>query len=304
MAIPDFQSLMLPVLRALGDGKERKNSDVANSLADELSLTDEERNALLPSGKQRTFRNRVSWAQVYLRQAGLIESTRRGYGKITEKGLEELSARPEKIDIKFLMRFPEFQKSRKGLRNVPDQTDTMDKSTENTPEELIEFGFEKITKDVASELLKRIKNCTPEFFERLVIQLLLKMGYGGSREDAGRRIGGSGDGGVDGIINEDKLGLDVIYIQAKKWENVVGRPEIQKFIGALHGRHAKKGVFITTSYFSSEARACVENIENRVVLIDGEQLAQFMIDHNVGVSTVDTYEIKKIDSDFFSEEQY
>ncbi|MBF0633604.1 MAG: restriction endonuclease, partial [Nitrospinae bacterium] len=170
--------------------------------------------------------------------------------------------------------------------------------------ELLKLGLQEINKGLATELLNLIKSCSPEFFEHLVVQLLLKMGYGGSREDAGRRIGGSGDGGVDGIINEDKLGLDVIYIQAKKWENVVGRPEIQKFIGALHGRHAKKGVFITTSYFSSEARASVENIESRVVLIDGEQLAQFMIDHNVGVSTVETYEIKKIDSDFFSEEQY
>jgi restriction system protein len=303
MAIPDFQTLMLPVLCVLEDGKEHRARDVIDYLADQFSLTSDERNALSPSGKSRTFYTRVTWAQSYMIQAGLVERTRRGDGKITEKGLQELNFRPEKIDIKYLMRFPEFQEFRK-VEKKADQSEPIEQSSGNTPEELLELGFQKITKSLSSELLDLIKSCTPEFFERLVVQLLLKMGYGGSREDAGRRIGGSGDGGVDGIINEDKLGLDVIYIQAKKWENVVGRPEIQKFVGALQGKRAKKGVFITTSFFSPEARAYVENIENRVVLIDGEQLAQFMIDHNVGVSTFETYEIKKIDSDFFSEEQY
>lgn len=303
MAIPDFQTLMLPALRLLGDGKEHRLRDVVDYLANEFSLTIEEKNELNPSGRARTFYNRVAWGQVYLRQAGMIENTRRGYDKITERGLKELRAKPERIDVAFLLRFPEFQAFRK-VEKKAEQSEPIEQSSGNTPEELLELGFLKITKSLSSELLDIIKSCSPEFFERLVVQLLLKMGYGGSREDSGKRIGGSGDGGVDGIINEDKLGLDVIYIQAKKWENVVGRPEIQKFVGALQGQRAKKGVFITTSYFSSDARAYVENIENRVVLIDGEQLAQFMIDHNVGVSTVDTYEIKKIDSDFFSEEQY
>ncbi len=302
MAIPDYQTLMLPVLRALGDGKERHIRDVIESLADEFSRTNEERNVVLPSGKQKMFDNRVGWSRTYLKKAGLIESPKRGYVRISKNGADVLSQKPESIDVNFLNRFPEFQEFRTLGKNDVVQKDESDNYTENTPEEQLEIGFQKISKSLMSELLERIKSCSPEFFERLVVQLLLKMGYGGSREDAGRRIGGSGDGGVDGIINEDKLGLDVIYIQAKKWENVVSRPEIQKFVGALQGKRAKKGVFITTSSFSSEARAYVENIENRVVLIDGEQMAQFMIDHNVGVSTVDTYEIKKIDSDFFSDE--
>lgn len=302
MAIPDYQTLMLPVLRSLQDGKERHIRDVINRLADEFSLTSEERSALLPSGKQKMFDNRAGWAKTYLKKAGLIESPKRGCVKISESGSEVLRRNPGKIDVDFLNQFPAFQEFRELGKNTVTQKDDEDNPTENTPEEQLEIGFQKISKSLMSELLERIKACSPEFFERLVVQLLLKMGYGGSREDAGRRIGGSGDGGVDGIINEDKLGLDVIYIQAKKWENVVGRPEIQKFVGALQGQRAKKGVFITTSSFSSEARAYVENIENRVVLIDGEQMAQFMIDHNVGVSTVETYEIKKVDSDFFSDE--
>jgi len=215
-----------------------------------------------------------------------------------------LKRNPGKIDVTYLNKFQAFQEFRELGKNKVDQKGEEDNYTENTPEEQLEIGFQKITKSLSSELLDLIKSCTPEFFERLVIQLLLKMGYGGSREDAGKRIGGSGDGGIDGVINEDKLGLDVIYIQAKKWEGSVGRPEIQKFVGALQGQRAKKGIFITTSSFTSDAKNYPSQIENRVVLIDGEQLAQFMIDHNVGVSTVDTYEIKKIDSDFFSEEQY
>lgn len=286
MTIPVSGQLFLPILSVLGDGSERHNRDVISMVAKQLSLTEEERNAYYPSGKAKAFDNRVMWARFSLVQSGLIESPKRGYMKITQKGLEFIKG--QKTDLPIFI--PPTEETKRDI--------------EQNPQELIEAGFQEITKSLSSELLGIIKSCSPEFFERLVIQLLLKMGYGGSRENAGKRIGGSGDGGVDGIINEDKLGLDVIYIQAKKWENVVGRPEIQKFVGALQGQRAKKGVFITTSYFSSDARGYVENIENRVVLIDGEQLAQFMIDHNVGVSTVDTYEIKKIDSDFFSEEQY
>jgi restriction system protein len=304
MAIPDYQTLMLPVLRALQDGKERHIRDVINRLGDEFSLTSEERNVLLPSGKQKMFDNRIGWAKTYLKKAGLIESVKRGYVRISERGSEELKRNPGKIDVTYLNKFQAFQEFRELGKNKVDQKGEEDNYTENTPEEQLEIGFQKITKSLSSELLDLIKSCTPEFFERLVIQLLLKMGYGGSREDAGKRIGGSGDGGIDGVINEDKLGLDVIYIQAKKWEGSVGRPEIQKFVGALQGQRAKKGIFITTSSFTSDAKNYPSQIENRVVLIDGEQLAQFMIDHNVGVSTVDTYEIKKIDSDFFSEEQY
>jgi len=303
MAIPDYQTLMLPVLETLRDQNVWRNRDVIETLVNTFSLSDEEKKHLLPSGKQATFDNRVMWAQTYLRKAGLIESVKRGYSKITQQGVDIVCKAPNRIDVNYLMQFPDFQEFRANKRETLQHGEKeIADEIADTPQEFIESGFQKIQSALESELLDRIKACSPEFFERLVLQLLLAMGYGGSREEAGQRIGGSGDGGVDGVINEDKLGLDVIYIQAKRWDNsTVGRPEIQKFVGALQGKRAKKGVFITTSYFSSDARDYVSHINDRVVLIDGEQLAQFMIAHNVGVSTVETYEIKKIDSDYFEE---
>lgn len=302
MAIPDYQTLMLPALEILGDRNEWRNRDIRKKLAKQFELSNEELDQLLPSGKQTTFANRVAWALVYLQKAGLAERPKRGYSQITQKGLEILTTHPKRIDRKYLMQFPEFLEFQNIKRNDKDGKKAEDENLDETPLELLETGYQKIRSELASDLLDMIKRCSPEFFERLVIRLLLKMGYGGSRLEAGRRIGGSGDGGVDGIINEDKLGLDVIYIQAKRWDNtIVGRPEIQKFVGALHGKRAKKGIFITTSSFSNEAREYASNIDNRVVLVDDEQMAEYMIDHNVGVSTVEAYEIKKIDSDFFED---
>lgn len=301
MAIPDYQTCMLPLLKFYKDGQEHTFREAVESLTKEFRLTDEERHEMLPSGQQEVFGNRIGWARTYIKKAGLIETPKRGVNKITQRGLDVLKKNPGKIDVNYLSQFQEFQEFR-ALRHTKTEEESEIDPNSKTPEELLEGAYQKLRADLARELLQRLKTCSPTFFERLVIEVIVKMGYGGTRKDAGKAVGKSGDGGIDGIIKEDKLGLDAIYIQAKRWENTVGRPEIQKFIGALAQQRAKKGLFITTSSFSADAEDCVSRIEAKIVLIDGENLAQLMIDHNVGVSTVGTYEIKKIDSDYFSEE--
>lgn len=267
-------------------------------LGNEFDLTDEDRKALLPSGIQKVFDNRVNWSKTYLKKAGLLENKRRGYFNITDEGLKVLEQNPPKIDINFLMQFPGYVEFRTGGKDKPVTTD----DTPVTPEEILENSYQNLRNNIAQELLSSVKFCSPEFFEKLVVDLLLNMGYGGSRRDAGEAIGRSGDGGIDGIIKEDKLGLDTIYIQAKKWENTVSRAEIQKFAGALQGQQAKKGIFITTSSFSKGAREYANIIDSKVVLIDGEILAQLMIDYDIGVSKIKSYDLKKIDTDYFTEE--
>lgn len=304
MAIPDFQTLMLPLLKVVADGREYRLRDAVEFLAEEFHLTDEERQQLLPSGRYPTFDNRIAWAKTYLKKSGLIDQPRRAYFQITERGREVLKSSPSLINMKFLEQFPEYI----AFKEISEQVEVQQQifpsiyAQNETPEELIENGARTIRKELAGEILQRVKGCPPAFFERLVVELLVKMGYGGTRQDAGRAIGRSGDEGIDGVIHEDRLGLDVIYLQAKRWESVVGRPEIQKFVGALQGQRAKKGVFITTSDFTKEAAEYVRNIDNKVVLINGALLANLMIDHDVGVSLAATYEIKKIDSDYFLEE--
>jgi restriction system protein len=306
MSIPDFQSIMLPLLQYAGDGKEHSLRDAITFLADVFNLSDEERKELLSSGQQAVFDNRVGWARTHLKKAGLLESPKRGFFQITDRGKEILKQNHPEINVKFLNQFPEFIEFRTTKKdNDKSESELIEdlEISETTPQESIEFGYQKIRKELELELLNRVKGCSPDFFERLVVDLLVKMGYGGSRRDAGRAIGKAGDGGIDGIIKEDKLGLDIVYIQAKRWDNtVVGRPEIQKFVGALHGQRARKGVFITTSKFSQDAREYVSIIDSKIVLIDGQELAQLMIDNHVGVSTVSIYEIKKIDSDYFTDE--
>ncbi|MDB9449875.1 restriction endonuclease [Dolichospermum circinale] len=303
MTIPDFQAIMLPLLQYASDGKEHSLRDAITYLADVFNLSDDERKELLSSGQQAVFDNRVGWARTYLKKAGLFISPKRGFFQITDRGKEILSQNPSEINLKFLNQFPEFIEFKTTKKDNDKSEPEIIETSETTPQESIEFGYQKIRKELELELLNRVKSCSPDFFERLVVDLLVKMGYGGSRRDAGRAIGKSGDGGIDGIIKEDKLGLDIVYVQAKRWDNtVVGRPEIQKFVGALHGQRARKGVFITTSRFSQEAREYVSIIDSKIVLIDGEELAQLMIDHHVGVSTVSIYEIKKIDSDYFTDE--
>jgi len=295
---------MLPLLKFHADQQEHFHRDATDYLAQTFNLSEEEKKELLPSGKQTIFVSRVNWAKVYLKMGGLLESTRRKYYKITQRGSEILKHNPSKIDIKFLEQFPDFVEWRKKSKIA--DTETQGKETEitsqQTPEESLEYAYQKIRQDLAQELLSLVKRCSPAFFERLVVELLVKMGYGGSIKDAGTVKGKSGDGGIDGVIKEDKLGLDIIYIQAKRWDDgVVGRPEIQKFVGALAGHRAKKGIFLTTSNFSKEARDYISTIDSKIVLIDGEQLANLMIDYDLGVSKITAYEIKRIDSDYFDD---
>ena len=300
MSIPDFQSCMLPFLRVLSDGAEHNLGDVEESLGEHFKLSSVERAELLPSGQQRTFRNRIGWARTYLKKAALLESPRRGVFTITERGRKTSESNAEGIDIKYLEQFPEFMVFR-GASKLENGSATAELQTNTTPEETIEAAHQGLRQQLADELLVRILGCSPTFFEQLVVELLVKMGYGGSRRDAGERIGQTGDGGIDGIIKEDRLGLDTICIQAKRWQGSVGRPDIQQFVGALQGRRAKKGVFITTSKYTAEAEAFVNVIDTKIVLIDGKQLAGLMIDFDIGVAPSATYVVKKIDSDYFDD---
>ena len=294
---------MLPLLRFAADGNDHTTREAVEILANEFQLTPAERSELLASGQQAIFNNRVGWANSYLKKAGLLESPRRGALRITARGRQVLSDNPPKIDVKFLERFPEFVEFRDASRNSRDAetTESVATATERTPEEALELAHQSIRLNLAQDILSRILSCSPTFFERLVVELLVKMGYGGSRRDAGERIGQSGDGGIDGIIKEDRLGLDTIYIQAKRWQGSVGRPEIQKFVGALQGQRAKKGVFITTSSYTAEAIDYALRIDTKVVLIDGQLLANLMMDFDVGVSVSASYIVKRIDSDYFEE---
>jgi restriction system protein len=303
MAIPDYQTLMTPVMQFIADEAEHSLRETINTMSDKFSLNDEERKELLPSGKQTVIANRVAWAVTYLRQARLLENTQRGIFKITPRGKKALADHPDRIDNGVLAQFKEFVefKERNKKATPPKNGKTIEIQNERNPEETLEAAHQELQEGLAAELLDTIKQCSPEFFEQLVVDVLIKMGYGGSRKEAGQAIGKSSDGGIDGIIKEDKLGLDIIYLQAKRWESTVGRPEIQKFAGALQGQRARKGIFITTSNYSKEALEFVKHIDNKIILIDGQQLAEIMITYNVGVSVEATYEIKKIDSDYFIE---
>ena len=302
MTIPDYQSIMLPLLKFAGDGAEHSLRETIEALADEFDLADEERKELLPSGQQATFDNRVGWARTYLKKAGLLKSTRRGYYQITERGMKIQKQNPPAITTSFLRQFPEFVEFQRPRKTRVDKATEEGVSETQTPEEEIETAYQRVRQGLATELLQTIKDCSPAFFERLVVDLLVKMGYGGTRKDAGQAVGRSGDGGIDGIIKEDRLGLDIVYIQAKRWDSSVGRPEIQKFAGALQGQRARKGIFITTADFTQVARDYVSRIDSKIVLIDGDTLAQLMIDYNIGVTAVASYELKRVDSDYFIEE--
>ncbi len=272
-------------------------------LARQFKLSDSEISQLLPSARKEIFYDRVGWALTYLKKAGLLVAPRRGRFQITQRGLTVLKTRPDRITNSFLEQFEEFVEFRARKSKVENGGDfhAEDQDTQ-TPQEAIEVAYQRLRQDLADEILQTIKGCTPSFFERLVIDLLVTMGYGGTRTDAGKAIGRSGDDGIDGIINEDRLGLDVIYIQAKKWENTVGRPEIQKFAGALQGQRAKKGIFITTSTFTKDAQDFAAKIDSKITLVDGASICQLMIDYGVGVNPVASFELKRLDSDYFSEE--
>lgn len=306
MAIPDYQTCMLPFLRFLGDSKEHSLREAEESLGEYFKLSAAERAELLPSGQQGVFKNRIGWARTYLKKACLVEAPKRGVFKITDRGLKFLSTNPGRIDGKLLEQFPEFMEFRESSKKT-NETTTVSEPTASiasatvTPEEEIERAYQGLREQLAQELLAVILSCSPIFFEQLVVDVLVKMGYGGSRRDAGERIGQTGDGGIDGIIKEDRLGLDAIFIQAKRWQGSVGRPEIQKFVGALQGQRARKGVFITTSTFTADAIDYASRIDTKVVLIDGKALSALMIDFDVGVSVSASYVVKRVDSDYFEE---
>lgn len=291
MAVPRYEEMMLPVLEELADGGIRSGQDVAHAVARKMNLSVEDLEMMLPSGKQKVFQNREAWAATYLAKAGLIQRPERGYLKITERGLAVLAQKPSKIDNEFLFRFKEFQ-------DFKDKTPS-DIANDSTPQEELEKGLQSIAASVRDEILERLHEIAPSRFEEIVIDVLVAMGYGGSHKDAAKAVGGSGDGGIDGVINEDRLGLDTIYIQAKRWKANIGRPEVQSFVGALSGRHATKGIFISTSSFTNDAREYVKSLRERVILIDGERLASLMFEFNIGVSTEETYHVKRIDTDYF-----
>ncbi len=302
MAIPDYQSLMLPLVKLASDKNEHSLQEATQTIAKEFNLSETDLAELLPSGRKTRFYDRIGWAVTYLRKAGLLNSQGRGRFQITQRGLDVLKNPPQRINVEFLEQYEEFVEFRTRRDREDEEVPIVEKLEIQTPEEAIEAAYQNLRQTLADEVLQAVKNCSPAFFERLVIDVLVKMGYGGTRKDAGKAIGRSGDGGIDGIINEDRLGLDVIYIQAKKWEGSVGRPELQKFAGALQGKRAKKGIFISTSTFTSEAKEYVSQIDSKITLIDGEALGQLMIDYNVGINSIATYELKKIDSDYFVEE--
>ena len=305
MPIPDYQTIMYPLLKITEDKKIHTKAEAVDALAKRFSLSEESRRELLPSGRQEKFDNRVGWAATYLRKAKLLESVGRGQFRITDRGLKVLQTTLNgRIDTKLLNQFPEFLEFKNASREEGDAkegaVDQIDQT--QTPEESLEEGYQSLRRGLGQELLERVEAASPKFFEKLVVNLLVTMGYGGSRKDAGQAVGQTGDGGIDGIIKEDRLGLDFVYIQAKRWEGPVGRPVVQGSAGSLEGRRAKRGVLITTSSFTKDAREYVNVIEKRIVLIDGENLAQLMIDYGVGANEVATYIVKKIDLDYFEED--
>lgn len=302
MPVPDFQSFFKPLLDIASDGEEHSLEEARNKLATVFKLSPDDLSELLPSGRQRKFDNRVAWAKSYFGQAKILESPKRGYFRITERGKLLHAQNHSKIDVKILNQYPEFLEFHTTKPSKTLQPETQQDISIETPEEILEKAYQNIRGNLVSEILQRIKGNSPGFFERLVVDLMVAMGYGGSRSDAGQSVGQTGDEGIDGIIKEDRLGLDIVYLQAKRWDATVGRPEVQKFVGALHGKRARKGVFITTGTFSDDAHNYVKNIDPRVILMDGKSLANYMIDFNLGISRNVTYEIKKIDFDYFIEE--
>ncbi|MEY8688971.1 MAG: restriction endonuclease [Leptothrix sp. (in: b-proteobacteria)] len=312
MAIPTYEGLMLPVLQRLGTGQDVRIAELVGDLAKALNLSQDDLNVMLPSGQSTTFGSRVAWAKTYLKQAGLVEQPKRGVVRIAKRGQDVLASGVARVDNQTLSQFAEFVAFRNRSKSSVSEHDAVAPIALNAatplasvqaPHERLEDAAKELAATLADDILSSIQACSPAFFEELVVQLLLKMGYGGSRKEAGQAVGRTGDGGIDGVIAEDRLGLDSIYVQAKRWQGTVGEPDVRNFLGALVGRGASKGVFITTSSFSEPARAFVaRSLQQRIVLIDGDRLAELMIEHDLGVSTVATYQVKRLDSDFFSDE--
>jgi restriction system protein len=304
VAVPDFQTMMLPVLKVFSDRHERQPKDVRAPVAQSLNLSEADTGEMLPSGRQTRFANRIAWGLIYLKRAGLLATPRRGVYTITSLGQTVLANPPERIDINYLMRYPDFVEFRntENSSGESDESAAEPSTAELTPDEQIRTGSDRLKRSLAALLLEKTRQVSPRFFENLVVELLVAMGYGGSHEDAASVVGQTGDGGIDGIIKEDRLGLESIYIQAKRWEGTVGRPVIQQFAGALQGQRARKGVLITTSSFSKDAIDYTRNLQSTIVLIDGRQLSELMIEFGIGVSDVETIRLKKLDEDYFADE--
>jgi restriction system protein len=305
MGVPDYQALMQPVLAVLADGQPGATAEIRDGVARAVGLTQEDREALVPSGQKLLYNDRVAWAISYLKQAGALERPKRGVYRISDRGRDLLVRYPDRVDNSVLSQFEEFRafldRSRSPRQDAAPEAVQPEES--RTPEESLQSAFQRVRVAIEAELLEQVRAASPPFFERLVVELLVAMGYGGSLKDAGQAIGRSGDEGIDGIIKEDRLGLDRILIQAKRWTaNSVGRPEVQSFAGSLEGARGRKGIFITTSTFTPDARAYVDRIEKRIVLIDGEELVGLMYDHGIGVTTAASYHVKRVDSDYFTEE--
>lgn len=302
MSLPSFASFLLPALRVFDDGQEHSLREVRDRVADHLQLTETDRAAKLGSGRTPVYVNRADWSVTYLHRAGLLERTARGVYRITTRGRTLLKPDRGKITIEDLLQFAEFQEFR-GLKEVSQRRDEELQIEGRTPTERLDEAYLEAREALATELLDKVKQASPQFFEQLVLDLLTGMGYGGSIEDAASAVGRTGDGGIDGVIKEDKLGLDVVYVQAKRWgDRIVSVGDVRDFSGALDAARARKGVFITTSRFTQDAREYVQKIEKKIVLIDGRQLAELMIDHDVGVTVVQTYKLKRVDSDYFESE--
>lgn len=298
MTLPTYEEMMLPLLEFAGDKSVHSNQEALEFIMSLYKVSTEEAEKLLRSGKETVIHNRLGWARTYLKKAGLLESQERAKFNITDEGLHVLSEKPAAITDRYLMKFPSFQEFQKR-QSLPKTNGKPETKITKTPLEMLEDNYQILRSDLVDELLASVTKCSPSFFENLVVELLVAMGYGGSFEDAGEAIGKSGDGGIDGIIKEDRLGLDVIYVQAKRWDGVVGSKEIRNFVGALVGQKAGKGVFITTSSFTKDALTYVQAVSTKVILIDGQQLAQYMIDFGIGVSLEKNYQIKRVDHDYF-----
>lgn len=301
MNVPKYNEMMLPLLKYLSDGEEHTTQEILNHLAQHFRLSDEDVNLRFPNSNSTYFYNRANWAKTYLKKAKLIESSSRSVVVITDRGKQVLRESLHEITPTYLLKFDEFSAfMKKTSEDSNDEGKVIQVSSSDiSPEEAMSINFSRLINGLADDILEKVSECSPAFFENLVVDLLVKMGYGGTLKEAGQVVGKSGDGGIDGVIKEDRLGLDAIYVQAKRWEGSVGGKEIQAFVGAIAGRKAKKGVFITTSYFTKAALDYVNSTDFKIILIDGKQLAELMIEFNVGVSAKKVYEVKQIDMDYF-----
>ena len=303
MAIPGYQDLMLPLVQVASDGREHSVAEAMDIIAGKLKIDEADRDELLPSGTQTRFYNRVTWAITYLTKSLLLVKSGRGKFQIAPRGQEVLGKNPTRIDNAFLEQFPEYQKFKTKRAVQAAVTRREENGSEDvpivTPDERLDAAYKELREALVDDLLERVRSGTPKFFEHLVVDLLVAMGYGGSRADAAQVVGKSGDDGIDGVIKEDRLGLDMVYVQAKKWDNSVGPGEIDKFVGSLMRKKAHKGVFITSGTFTSGARRAAQEASAKVVLIDGDQLSELMIDHGVGVTDHKAYTVRRVDSDYF-----